>query len=179
MDRVGADVAAIPDELYPDDDEVVDVFQIVTNHLFGQVVVSATNDEIPGGAHGDLVGGIARESELEMIPLDINLISVSFREFLLGDRYPRDAHLAILDHQTVVADVLVKGLGINAMEKRNDGRVFARPHVDVKKHASPNYGSDVGVPGSLGQVNQHDGSGSLALQAQARGGAGWGRGLCA
>lgn len=56
-----------------DDDEVVDVVEILSNPLSGDVRVNIANDEVPGGTNTYLICNMTRKDELPVIPSKFDL----------------------------------------------------------------------------------------------------------
>lgn len=56
-----------------DDDEVVDVVEILSNPLSGDVRVNIANDEVPGGPNTYLVCNMSGKDELPVIPSKFDL----------------------------------------------------------------------------------------------------------
>lgn len=74
MDRVRADKAITPNELYANSYEVVDVFKIIADSLLGDVGITITNNQVPACTLANLVCEMRGEDVLTIIPSNINLL---------------------------------------------------------------------------------------------------------
>lgn len=73
MDRVSLGVAGGTNEVQPDDDQTVDVFQVLPDSLFGVPTVDLSDNHVASGAAANLARHTARQGELGVRPLDIDL----------------------------------------------------------------------------------------------------------
>ena len=80
MDRIGANEAISSNELDPDHDEIMDVFEIITDTGLAEVRVAISDDQVSTDSLGDFVRNRRRESELAISPLDFRLECISYRE---------------------------------------------------------------------------------------------------
>jgi hypothetical protein len=71
--RVGSYMAIATDEVDLDDDEVVDMFEIRPDALFGMPGIASSDDDITGRADTNSAGNMARQDELPVAPLNVNL----------------------------------------------------------------------------------------------------------
>jgi hypothetical protein len=73
MDRVGCYAAIAIYELYPDDNEIVNMLQVVSDALFRVLWIATSNDKIASCTNADLVGNMTRKNKLTIMPPDIDL----------------------------------------------------------------------------------------------------------
>ena len=70
-------MAIARDEFGPDDDELVDVFQILPDFILVQLGITAANDQVSAGSELDLQGKVIWKVNLSIVPRDFNLGSTS------------------------------------------------------------------------------------------------------
>lgn len=70
-------MAIARDEFSPDDDELVDVFQILPDFVLVQLWIAAANDQVSAGSELDLLGKVIWKVNLSIVPRDFNLGSTS------------------------------------------------------------------------------------------------------
>lgn len=74
VNRVQADVAVAPDELHLDHHQIMDMVEILANHIRCMSVIVPLDDQVAAGTHGNFASNVAREKELAVAPPDINLL---------------------------------------------------------------------------------------------------------
>lgn len=69
MDRVGADVALIPEKLNLEDVEIVNMRKICPNALLSEVGIPVADDKVASGTPADLVADMRCKNKLLLVPL--------------------------------------------------------------------------------------------------------------
>jgi hypothetical protein len=70
-------MAIARDEFSPDDDELVDVFQILPDFILVQPGIAAANGQVSAGSELDPLGKLIWKVNLSIVPRDFNLGSTS------------------------------------------------------------------------------------------------------
>lgn len=60
-------------ECNADHHQIVNMFQVVTNHFLSVFRAAIVDHEVPRGPSGNLIGNVAWEDELTIIPANLNL----------------------------------------------------------------------------------------------------------
>lgn len=74
IDRICADVAAAALESDLGNDKVVDVLQIVANHLLGDTLIASTDDKVACCTLFNFIRNVTGERELSIAPSNVNLV---------------------------------------------------------------------------------------------------------
>ena len=77
MYGIGGDVCILAAEGDLDHNKIVDVLKIVSDHFLGVLWSSVQNDQVPGSTDGNLIGYVARQDELTLVPTNLDLLAVS------------------------------------------------------------------------------------------------------
>lgn len=73
MNGVSLDVAAAPEKLDLDHNQVVNVFKIISDTFLGVTGINAPDDHVAGRALNDLVCDMASKMKVSFSPLDEDL----------------------------------------------------------------------------------------------------------
>lgn len=73
MDRVGGDVHVSTSNIDVDDDKIVNVVEMISDLLLGDLASQAAHDKVPRGASCDLVGNMLGHMELAVGPTEFEL----------------------------------------------------------------------------------------------------------
>jgi hypothetical protein len=73
VDRVGFDVAAVAQELDLDNNQVVNMFEVITHSSLGLLRVTTPNHEVSRGTLGNLASDMASKMIVPLCPPDIEL----------------------------------------------------------------------------------------------------------
>lgn len=161
--RVEADVAVATTKRHLDHDTVVNVVQVFPDVLLAVSAVVVVHNQVAACSLPNLAGNMARQDELSVVPLDLNLTTTSDPAPTAGLVHPTCTYPLVLDVQVMPADEFEKLLGLLSMEKGNRGRAFVRAEEHIQQHAATHGTGDVGMGGALGEVQELDGSGGLPL----------------
>jgi hypothetical protein len=67
-------VTAAAQELHPDDGEVVDMLEVVSDAVFGVLGVAPTDHQVPRGAHANLIRDNSGEDKVSFGPANLDLV---------------------------------------------------------------------------------------------------------
>ena len=82
MDGIGGNICILATKADINDNKVVDVLEVVPDHFLGMLGGAILNNQVSGGTDGYLVGDMARQDKLTIVPANINLTAVS-KELIL------------------------------------------------------------------------------------------------
>ena len=164
MDRVETNVAVAADELHLDHHQVVDVLQVVADHVLGMSVVVPLDHQVAGGAHADLVRDMTRKHKLAVAPLDLDLFAMLTTQCWQCSHQPEFAYPLVPDVQIVAAHVVMELFGIGRAEERNRGRALVGPQKDIQEQPATHGARDVGMSYPLCEVRELEGAGALPLK---------------
>lgn len=160
MYRVGPNVATATFNFDLDHHQIVNVFKIFTNCLFGESRVAATNNKIPSRSETNLACDMAWQDKLAIVPTYINLVFVRTRSntMLSSVAYP-----FLFDVQIMPANIIKEGTSIGGLEERDCCRAIHGPQVDVQQLSPANDFGNITVSDAFGKIAQQQCPGTLAL----------------
>lgn len=116
MHGIGTNVATATLDFDLNDYQIVDMFKIFADSVFGEPGVTATNDKIPSRTEANLAGNVARQDELAIVPTYINLLVVrKGREddsTSLSFAYP-----LLFDVQIMSANMVKEGASVSCLKE--------------------------------------------------------------
>lgn len=77
MNRVCGNVCVLATKYNPDNDEIMNVLQVISNGFFGVSRIAVLDYQISCGSNGNFVGNMSRQDELAIVPSNLNLLIIS------------------------------------------------------------------------------------------------------
>lgn len=143
--RVGAYEAVVANEADIDNNEVVDVFKVLSDIFLLLILTAAADDEVASCANGEFVRDVVGKGELAVVPEDFDAL--------------------LLDVEIVPTAVFEKGICVFIMDEGNRCAIVFVEKIDVKQLTTTHSSRDIRMSRAFWKVRNQDSSGSFSHEA--------------